>query len=96
MGIDLVLLANSTSLNILSNKGRQAWPPELGGYQLACFQDSRVSGSGVVVMFCHGSAAKFKVIRDIPLIFVGEDTPFVSQISQFGLKWEGHFTIQSL
>ena len=58
-----------------------------------CFQDSGVSGSGVVMVFCHSSTVKVKVVGDIHLILVGENTPFVSPISQFGLKWEGHFAI---
>ena len=70
MSVDLVLLAGGASFNVSLNEGGQAWPPELGGYQLACFQDAGVSSSGMVMMSCHSCAVKFKVIGDIYLFFV--------------------------
>ena len=70
MGVCFVLLANSTSLDILADKGSKSRPPELCCDKLPGFQYTGVAGRGVVMVFLNSGAMQLKLFWDIDPILV--------------------------
>ena len=71
MHVCFVLLANSTARNVLADKGGKTRPPKLRCDELAGFKNSRVSGSGVVMVMRDNRTAEVRVSRDINTILKG-------------------------
>ena len=46
MGVDFVLLARGTAVDIAANVRGEAWPPKFRGNQLASFENARMASSG--------------------------------------------------
>ena len=68
MCVCFVLLTGRAASNEGTNIRSEAWPPELGGDQLASFEEARVASSGVVVTVVEIASG-----RDIDTTLIGED-----------------------
>ena len=88
MCISLVLLAEGTAFDIAADEGGETRPPELGGDQLAGFQEAWVAGRFVIMAAFENSAAKGVVRGDIDAALVSEDACLNLPISESRTKGE--------
>ena len=58
MGIGFRLLAHATTLDVFVYKLRKTRPPIVGSHELAGFQESRMSHSGVIMVLCDNGASE--------------------------------------
>ena len=56
--VNLVLLAKGTAFDVSADEGGESRPPELGGNQLTCFQETGVPGRCMIMAACENGAAK--------------------------------------
>ena len=57
MGIDLVLLAQGTAVDITANVRGEAWPPKFRGNQLASFENAGMASSGMIMVSSNDRVA---------------------------------------
>ena len=96
MCVHLVLLAKGTAFDIASDEGSESGPPELGGDQLASFQEAGMSGRFVIMAACEDGVAKGVVHGDVDTSFVREDFCFNLPVSESGLKGERDIFVHRL
>ena len=82
MGVDLVLLAGSTSLEITVNVGGEARPPKLRGNKLASFENARMAGSGMIMVSSHNGAAQVGISGDVNAALVSQDAGIIMPIGE--------------
>ena len=70
MGVDLVLLARGTSMDIAVDVRGEAWPPKFQGNQLASLENSWVASSGVVIVTSHNRVAQVSISGDVDATLV--------------------------
>ena len=80
MGICLVLLASCTARNILADKGGKSWPPKLGCDELAGFENTGVTCSGMVMVSRDNGTVEVRISGDVDTILEGQDTSIVFPI----------------
>ena len=86
MCVSLVLLAESTALNIAADIGSETRPPEFSGDQLASFQEAGMTGGGVIVATLENGTAEGVVCGNVDATFVSEDAGFNLPVSEPGTK----------
>ena len=94
--VSLVLLAESTALNIAADIGSEARPPEFGGDQLASFQEAGMTGGLVIMAALEDGTAEGIVRRDIDAAFVCEDTGVDLPVSEAGAEGERNILMHGL
>ena len=65
VGVNLVLLAKGTALDVAADEGSESGPPEFSGDQLSSFQEAGVSGGFMIMASCKDGAAEGVVGGDI-------------------------------
>ena len=80
MGVDLVLLAGGTSLDITVNIGGEAWPPKLRGNKVASFENARMAGSGMIMVASHNRAVQVGISGDVNAALVSQDASIIVPI----------------
>ena len=96
MCVRFVLLTSCTASNRGMNIGSEAWPPELGGDQLASFEKAGVASSGVVVTAAENVAAEIISGRDKDMAFIGEDAISILPVREAGTEGRGNGAIHEL
>ena len=94
--IGLVLLAGSTTFDIFTDVGGEAWPPELCCDELSGFQVAGVPGAFVVMATLENSVAEGIIGRDIYTALVGQDARFDLPVGEAGTEGEGDVVIHGL
>ena len=64
----------ATAFNILADVVGKTRPPKLYNNQLVSFQETRMTSSGMIMVVGNNGVMEFKVMRDIDITTVGEDT----------------------
>ena len=70
--VGLILVANSTPVNVIADKSCKTRPPELGGSQLVSFSIARMAGSSMVVAVGKNGLAEGKVGENVDTALVHE------------------------
>ena len=96
MRVNLVLLAQGTAFNIVADEGHKSGPPELGGDQLARFQEARVASRFMIMAACENGMAKGVVCGDIDAAFVSKDAHLDLPVSESRTKGEGNVLMHGL
>ena len=91
MCVRLVLLTSCAASNKGMNIGGEAWPPELGGDQLASFEKAWMASGGVVV-----TAAEIASGRDKDMALIGEDAISILPVREAGTEGRGNGAIHGL
>ena len=73
MGIGFCLLARATALDIFAYKLCKTRPPIVGGHELAGFQESRMSRSGVIMVLCDNGVSEIVGGGNIHATLVSEE-----------------------
>ena len=94
--VNLVLLAEGTAFDIAADEGGESGPPELGGDQLASFQEAGMSGRLVIMASFKNGTAKGVICGDVDTAFIGEDASFNLPVSQPGTEGEGNVFVHGL
>ena len=81
-----VLLANSTTIDIFTNKESEARPPEFGGNQLTDFEIARMASSLVVMTSDKNSFPKGEVGGHIDIALVGKDSLGMLPVREMGVE----------
>ena len=96
MGVDLVLLAGGTSLDITANVRGKAWPPKLQGNKLASFENARMASSGMIMVMSHDGVAQSSISRNIDTTLVSQDAGIVVPVREVGTESGGDCTRESM
>ena len=82
MCVNLVLLARGTSMDICANIGCKAQPPKFRGNELASFENSWMTGSGVVMVAGNNGMAKCSIIWHVDLVLISQDTSIIVPVGE--------------
>ena len=82
MGVDFVLLACGTSVDITADIRGKAWPSKFRGNQLASLENSWVASSGVVMVTSHNRVAEASISGDVDAALVSQDACIVMPIGE--------------
>ena len=82
MGVDLVLLARGTSLDITANIRGEARPPKLRGNKLASFENTRMASSGMIMVMSHDGVAQISISGNIDVSLVSQDAGVVVPVGE--------------
>ena len=96
MGIGFVLLTSGAAVNILTNVGGEAGPPEFCCNELASFQVARVASSRMVVTLFKDGMAENVIIGDIDTALVGQDVRINLPVGEAGTEGEREIFIHGL
>ena len=70
MSVDLMLLANSATINVVFYKRRETWPPVVLANKFLCAKVPRVTSRQGVVLAGYDFSAEIEVVRHIASILV--------------------------
>ena len=96
MHIDLVLLTRSATPDITSNVRGEAQPPKLRGNQLASFENTRVTCSGMVMVASDNGMVKAGIGGDINMALVSQNTSIVVSVREAQAENSRNFTRESM
>ena len=96
MGIDLILLAGGTPVNITVDIRGEAWPPKFRGNKLASFENARVTHSGMIMVTGNDRVVKGSIGRDIDAALVSQDASIVAPVREVGTKCSWNFARESV
>ena len=94
--VGFVLLTKGTAFDIATDKGGETRPPELGGDQLASFQEARVAGGCMIMTALEDGTAKGVVCGDIDTAFVREDAGLDLPVGQAGAEGKRDVLVHGL
>ena len=90
MCVRLVLLTGCAASNEGANIRGEAWPPELGGNQLASLEEAGVASSGVIMTAAENITAEIASRRDIDTALMGEDAIRMLPVREMGTESRGN------
>ena len=96
MGIGFRLLAHAATLDIFAYKLCKTRPPIVGGHELAGFQESRMSRSGVIVGLCNNGASEIVGGGNIHATLVSEEIVAHLKVGEAGLEMGGDIVMKGL
>lgn len=82
MCVHLGLLAGTTTFDIPADKVGKAWLPKFHGDQLVSFQETRMSGGGMIMVLGDNRAVEIKIFRDIDVSLEGEDAGIILLVGE--------------
>ena len=80
MGVDLVALALSASLDVFSDFISHSRPPVLIGYNVGCTRDSRVAIDGGIMVCCYELSSLFYITCYDPSSVLSPHPSFLSEV----------------
>ena len=96
MCVRFVLLTSGAASNKSMNIGGEAWPPELGGNQLASLEEAGVASSGVVVTAAENITAEIASGGNKDAAFICEDAIGKLPVREAGTEGRGNGAIHRL
>ena len=96
MGINFVLLARGTSMDITVNIRGEAWPPKFRCNQLASFENARMASSGMIMVSSDNRVAESGICRNIDATLVSQDASIVAPVGEVRTESGGDSARQSM
>ena len=82
MGIDFVLLARGTSVDITANVRGEAWPPKFRGNQLVSFENARMASSGMIMVSSNDRVVESGISGNVDVTLVSQDAGIVAPVRE--------------
>ena len=96
MGIGFRLLARAASLDIFAHKLCEAWPPIVGGDELAGLQESWMPCHGMIVVLRDDGASEVIGGGNIHVTLVGKEIVVHLKVGKAGVEVSGDVVIKGL
>ena len=96
MRIYFVLLAMGTALYVSADEGSESGLPEFSGDQLACLEETGVTGRFVIMAAFKNGVAKGVICGDIDTAFICKDARFDLPVSEPGMEGKRNVLMHGL